>query len=279
MTTVCASNERQIALATSMWSQEHYGFAPGSALFGELAYNNPNTPGIGQFIWGNYPGRAGTPQTPLPGYPGWGWQANGAPLFINRGQSVLVTRGYLSTPATFVCPSDAWAPGVMSAQLPWLADAGGFVDYRFNVSVVGSATSAIFGPGNANIPTLYDNTNYYPYDTWSAFPGSNAPLPVECPKMDIAAHPSETMLLEDGVSALDFCSQTWPVPPAVTEAGKFQQIGNAVHDNFKDMNVGFIDCHVETVPQADLAAPFNDSDFINNAPEGKMAYTTFFLSH
>ena len=278
----CASNERQIALATIMWSHEHEGFAPGSAVAGALEYNLPNTAGIGQYLWGNLSGRTGTPQSPNnpPGVEGWGWGTGGVPLFINRGQSVLVTRGYISTPNVFICPtSNQWAPGLMSAQLPFLPASFGYVDYRFNLSVVGDATSAIFNQVAGNTD-LYDNTNYYPYNNgWGPIPG-NPSVPYECPRIDVASNPGETMLLEDGVSALDFCSAIWPLPtslniPDVT--AKFGQIGNAVHNNFKDMNVAFLDGHAETVPLTPEDTLYPDPDAYWSAAPGKMAYYTYFL--
>jgi prepilin-type N-terminal cleavage/methylation domain-containing protein/prepilin-type processing-associated H-X9-DG protein len=284
-TIACANNEQQIALATIMWSHEHEGFAPGSALAGALEEGSPNTAGIGQYLWGNiihYGVTPGTPQSPQAGFPGWGWEAGGAPLFVNRGQSVLVTRGYLSTSTVFICPtSNLWAPGFMSAQLPWLPDAFGYVDYRFNSSIVGDATSAIFGPGNANISALYDNTNYYPYNNgWGPIP-NNPSVPYECPRIDVAPNPGGTMLLEDGVSALDFCSSIWPLPtslkiPDVT--AKFGQIGNAVHNNFKDMNVAFVDGHAEMVQMGPTNTLYPDPDAYWSASPGKMAYYTYFLS-
>ncbi len=277
----CASNERQIALATIMWSHEHEGFAPGSAVAGALEYNLPNTAGIGQYLWGDFTwnghGMTGTPQSPSnpPGFEGWPWA-----LFINRGQSVLVTRGYISTPNVFICPtSNQWAPGVMSAQLPWLPDSFGYVDYRFNLSVVGDATSAIFNQVAGNTD-LYDNTNYYPYNNgWGPIP-NNPSVPYECPRIDVASNPGETMLLEDGVSALDFCSSIWPLStslniPDVT--AKFGQIGNAVHNNFKDMNVAFLDGHAETVPLTPEDTLYPDPDAYWSAAPGKMAYYTYFL--
>ncbi len=277
----CASNERQIALATIMWSHEHEGFAPGSAVAGALEYNLPNTAGIGQYLWGDFTwnghGMTGTPQSPSnpPGFEGWPWA-----LFINRGQSVLVTRGYISTPNVFICPtSNQWAPGVMSAQLPWLPDSFGYVDYRFNLSIVGDATSAIFNQVAGNTD-LYDNTNYYPYNNgWGPIP-NNPSVPYECPRIDVASNPGETMLLEDGVSALDFCSSIWPLStslniPDVT--AKFGQIGNAVHNNFKDMNVAFLDGHAETVPLTPEDTLYPDPDAYWSAAPGKMAYYTYFL--
>ncbi len=279
-TVVCANNERGIALAVIEWSNEHRGFAPGAALYGELAYNSPNTPGIGQWlsIAGPNFGTSNVPETGPAGVDSpfgipWAW----------RGQSVLVTSGYISSPAAFVCPSDGWAPGVMAAQLPWLGYAG-FCDYQFNFSVVGECTSAVFGPGNANNPSFYDNTNYYPY-LLSQVPnpsGVGLAGPAECPRMDIAPHPSETMLLEDGVSVSDYCDPEWPltgaaslVPGAVDKAGS---LGNAVHDNFTEMNVAFLDGHVATVKKPDqgsVAPYYNTNDF--NAPEGLMEYVNYYL--
>ncbi len=279
-TIVCASNERQIAIATIEWSHEHRGFAPGAALYGELAYSNPNTPGIGQFLTvagANFQ-TSGLPEagpvgvnSPF-GIP-WAW----------RGQSVLVTRGYITAPAAFICPADGWAPAAMAAQQPWLAYAG-FTEYQFNLTVVGSCTSAVFGPGNLDMSGLYDNTNYYPY-LLSGFPnptGVGLPGPNECPQMDVARNPTETMLLEDGVGVGDYCSPDWPltgvngkVPDAVD---KFGQVGNAVHGNFKEMNVAFLDGHAETVKMANLASPPN---YLNangfNASPGLMEYITYYL--
>ena len=141
-TIACASNEQQIALATIMWSHEHRGFAPGSALAGGLEDGSPNTAGIGQYLWGTFTwnghGMTGTPQSPDTSFDftGWPWA-----LFVNRGQSILVTRGYVSTPTVFICPtSNLWAPSLMSSQLTWLPDSFGYVDYRFNLSIVGDAT-------------------------------------------------------------------------------------------------------------------------------------------
>lgn len=278
-TIACASNEQQIALATIMWSHEHRGFAPGSALAGGLSDGNPNTAGIGQYLWGIHSGVvAGSTQSPNnpPGLQGWPWA-----LFTNRGQSILVTRGYVSTPNVFICPtSNMWAPTYMSSQLTWLPDSFGYVDYRFNLSIVGDATSAIFGPGNADNPTLYDNTNYYPYNNgWGPIP-NNPSVPYECPQIDVAANPSQTMLLEDGVSVLDFCSSIWPLPTSLNipdASDKFGQFGNAVHDNFKDMNVAFLDGHVETVQKATDETLYPDPDAYWSASPGKMAYYTYFL--
>ena len=283
-TIACASNERQIALATIMWSHEHEGFAPGSALAGALEDGNPNTAGIGQYLWGDITiyrhGMAGTPQSPnnpVSGFDGWPWA-----LFVNRGQSLLVTHGYISNPYAFICPSsNLWAPGFMSAQLPWLYDSFGYVDYRFNLSIVGDATSAIFGPANADNPTLYDNTNYYPYNNgWGPIP-NNPSVPYECPRIDVASNPGETMLLEDGVSTLDFCSSIWPLPTTLSipdATAKFGQIGNAVHNNFKDMNVTFLDGHAETVQKGPDNTLYPDPDAYWSASPGEMAYYTYFLS-
>lgn len=281
-TMACASNERQITLATIMWSHEHEGFAPGSALAGALEDNLPNTPGIGQYLWGTHQGVvAGTPQSPNNprGVQAWFW----GPLFIDRGQSVLVTRGYLSTPTVFICPSsNAWAPGLMSAQLPFIPNQFGYVDYRFNLSIVGDATSAIFGPGNSDIPSMYDSTNFYPYNNgWGPIP-NNPSVPYECPRIDVAASPGETMLVEDGVSALDFCSSVWPLPTTLNipdTSDKFGQFGNAVHDNFKDMNVAFLDGHAEMVQIAPDETLYPDPDAYWSAAPGKMTYYTYFLQH
>ena len=281
-TIACASNEQQIALGTIMWSHEHEGFAPGSALAGGLEDGSPNTAGIGQYLWGTFTwnghGMTGTPQSPDNSFDftGWPWA-----LFVNRGQSILVTRGYVSTPTVFICPtSNLWAPSLMSSQLTWLPDSFGYVDYRFNSSIVGDATSAIFGPGNADNPTLYDNTNYYPYNNgWGPIP-NNPSVPYECPRIDVAASPSQTMLLEDGVSALDFCSSIWPLSTSLNipnRSDKFGQFGNAVHDNFKDMNVAFIDGHAETVQKATDETLYPDPDAYWSASPGKMAYYTYFL--
>ena len=271
-TVVCESNQRQIALATIEWSHEHQGFAPGAALYGELAYNNPNTPGIGQFL-----DPQGVPETGPAGVNSpfgmpWAW----------RGQSVLVSRGYITAPAAFICPADGWAPAAMSAQLPWLQHAG-FTEYEFNTSVVGQSTSAVFGAGNANVPGLYDNTNYYPYFILGAFPvpdGTSLNPPVRCPRIDVAAHPNETMLLEDGVGISDYCNPDYPLPSTATPdaSEKWGQDGNAVHDNFKEMNVAFLDGHAETEPMVNLAIPpYNSNDF--NSPNGYMEYITFYLQH
>ena len=279
-TVVCASNERQIAIATIEWSHEHRGFAPGAALAGELSYGNPDTPGIGQFLTvagANFK-TSGAPETGPVGVNSpfgmpWAW----------RGQSVLVTRGYITAPQVFICPADGWAPAAMAAQEPWLQYAG-FTEYKFNLSVVGEATSAIFGPGNANNSTLYDNTNYYPYMIWGQYPNPSgagvATLPVECPQMDIATHPSETMLLQDGIGVGDYCDPNYPLPSTVTPDArdKFGQVGNAVHDNFKEMNVAFLDGHAETVKMANLASPpeyLNANGF--DAGPGLMQYYTFYL--
>ena len=272
-TVVCASNERQIAIATIEWSHEHRGFAPGAALYGELAYGNPNTPGIGQFLNTQGVPEAGPAGVNSPFGMPWAW----------RGQSVLVTRGYITAPAAFICPADSWAPGAMSSQFSWLQYAG-FSEYQFNLSVVGECTSAIFGPGNAKIPTLYDNTNYYPY-LLSGYPnpsGVGLPGPNECPQMDIAKNPTETTLLQDGVGIADYCDPDWPLtganaklPDAVDQLG---QTGNAVHDNFKEMNVAFVDGHAATVTMADLASPpnyLNTNGF--NASPGYMEYITYYL--
>ena len=279
-TVTCADNERQIALATIMWSHEHEGFAPGSAVAGALEYNLPNTAGIGQYLWGDFPGRTGTPQSPDGGSEGWGWGPGGVPLFVNRGQSVLVTRGYVSNPSVFICPSsNSWAPGLMSAQLPFLSASFGYVDYRFNSSIVGDATSAIFGQISGETG-LYDNINYYPYNNgWGPIP-NNPQLPYECPRIDAASDPGGTMLLEDGVSALDFCSSIWPLPTALIipdRHDKFGQIGNAVHNNLNDMNVAFLDGHVETVPKEADETLYPDPDAFWNAAPGKMAFYTRFL--
>lgn len=265
-TVVCASNERQIAIAIIEWSHEHRGFAPGSAVAGELGYNRPNTPGIAQFL-----NTQGVPEA--------------GPANVSRGQSVLVTRGYITAPAAFICPADGWAPAVMTAQLPWLIYAG-FTEYQFNLSAIGEGTSAVFGPNNANNPGLYDNTNYYPY-LWGQFPSPTnayAGQLVECPRIDIALHPSETMLLQDGISASDYCAFDFPltgvnskVPDAIDKWG---QLGNAVHDNFTEMNVAFLDGHAETVKKSDLASPPNY--LLNNAGDygcntALMENITFYL--
>ncbi len=270
-TVACASNERQIAIATIEWSHEHRGFAPGAALYGELVYNNPNTPGIGQFLSTQGVPEAGPAGvTPVGRRWPWAW----------RGQSVLVTRGYITAPNAFICPADGWAPSVMAAQEPWLQYAG-FVEYQFNLSVVGQCTSAIFGPGNDNISGLYDNTNYYPY-LLSGFPnpsGVGVPGPNKCPQIDVASNPTETMLLEDGVSATDYCNPNWPLPKSAATADpadKWGQDGNAVHDNFKEMNVTFLDGHTETIRMANLTIPpANIHGY--NASEGYMEYITFYL--
>jgi prepilin-type N-terminal cleavage/methylation domain-containing protein/prepilin-type processing-associated H-X9-DG protein len=272
-TVMCASNERQITIATIEWSHEHRGFAPGAALYGELAYNNPNTPGIGQFLNTQGVPEAGPAGVNSPFGMPWAW----------RGQSVLVTHGYITAPAAFICPADNWAPAAMRAQLSWLQYAG-FSEYEFNLSIVGQCTSAIFGPGNANKPTLYDNTNYYPY-LLSGFPnpsGVGLPPPTECPQMDVANNPTETMFLEDGVGASDYCSPDWPlsgvnskVPDALDKWG---QLGNAVHDNFKEMNVAFVDGHAATEKMVDLASPPNNLNTNNfNAQPGLMEYITYYL--
>ena len=215
-----------------------------------------------------------------PGLEGWGWGPGGRPLFIDRGQSILVTRGYISDPKVFICPtSNQWASGLMSAQLPFLPANFGYVDYRFNLSIVGDATSAIFNQV-AGSTGLYDNTNYYPYNNgWGPIPGKPS-IPYECPRIDAASHPSETMLMEDGVSALDFCSSIWPIPTSLNipdGTAKFGQFGNAVHDNFKDMNVAFLDGHVTTVPQASDETLYPDPDAYWSAAPGKMAFYTYFL--
>ncbi len=280
-TIACASNERQIALATLMWSNEHEGFAPGSAVAGALEYNTPNSPGIGQYLWGTHQGVvAGSPQEPNnpPGVVGWPWGAS----FTNRGQSVLVTRGYLSSPAVFICPSsNVWAPTYMSQHDPFIIDAFGYVDYRFNMSIVGDATSAIFGLTDADMPSFYDNPNYFPYNNgWGNIPG-NPSVPFECPRMGTATDPSGTMLLEDGVSTLDFCSTIWPLPANLNipdASGKFGQIGNAVHNGFKDINVAFLDGHVATVPKTANETVLPDPDAYWSASPGSMAYYTYFLA-
>lgn len=269
-TVVCASNERQIAIATIEWSHEHQGFAPGAAVAGELSYNNPNTPGIGQFLNTQGVPEAGPAGINSPFGMPWAW----------RGQSVLVTRGYITAPAAFICPADGWAPAAMSAQLPWLQYAG-FTEYRFNMSVVGQATSAVFGPSNAKMSGLYDNINYYPYFIWGAFPvpnGTSINPPVECPRIDIAAHPSETMLLEDGVSISDYCDPMYPLPSTATPDAmdKWGQVGNAVHDNFTEMNVAFLDGHAETMKMANLSVPPYTGTNVD-APAGLMQYNTFYL--
>lgn len=160
----------------------------------------------------------------------------------------------------------------------------GFCDYQFNMSVIGQCTSAIFGPGNANNSAFYDNTDYYPY-VLSGFPNpTEVGLPglIQCPQMDIAQNPTETMLLEDGVSASDYCAPDWPLTGAdanIPDAtDKWGQLGNAVHDNFTEMNVAFLDGHVETVKKPDSApSPSNHNTNGFNASEGLMEYVTFYL--
>ena len=46
-TTVCLSNERQIAVGTIAWAQGHNGYAPGCVGFS--AFNGDPQPGIGEF--------------------------------------------------------------------------------------------------------------------------------------------------------------------------------------------------------------------------------------
>ncbi|MDA8376332.1 MAG: prepilin-type N-terminal cleavage/methylation domain-containing protein [Planctomycetia bacterium] len=260
-TIVCASNERQITIATMEWANEHRGHAPGAALYGYLPYGNPNTPGIGQFLNTQGVPEAGPTGVNSPFGVPWSW----------KGQSVLVTRGYITAASAFICPADAWAPAAMTAQLPWLQYAG-FVEYEFNMSVVGQTTSAVFVPGKADIPALYDDTNYYPYVLPGNYPGDTQNTPLECPAMTIAANPGETMFVQDGVGVSDYCNPIGD-PDAVDQWG---QTGNAVHDNFKKMNVAFLDGHAETVPMANLAIPpGNTNDF--NSPAGYMEYITFFL--
>lgn len=99
--------------------------------------------------------------------------------------------------------------------------------------------------------------------------------------MSVARHPSETMLLEDGVSVSDYCDPLWPLQGALQAStpdaiNKWGQTGNAVQDNFTEMNVAFLDGHVQTVQKKDLAAaPVNVNNF--DAPDGLMNYITFYL--
>ena len=273
-TIVCASNERQITLATMEWANEHQGYAPGAAFTGDIN-GNPSTPGIGQFL-----SSQGVLQTGPVGSPA-----------ASKGQSILVTRGYITSAAAFVCPADQWATASILQVAPWVIY-NGFVEYQFNYSVVGDATSEAFGPTtNLSNPAFYDaaGDNYYPYMWWSWYPEAggnyiqqspNLPYPIECPKISTAAHPSETMLVQDGVCASsDRCWADFPLTganallPDATD--KWGQVGNAVHDNLTELNAAFLDGHAETENMSHLTATtFNVAKSGYQSPVGLVEYIT-----
>lgn len=226
-TVVCLSNEKQIATATIGWSTEHNGYAPGAVGF--TGFNWNAAPGIGEFL--------------------------NSGIFNNNPQptvnSVLVTQGYLSTPAALACPVSGEGPG--SPATVWYKQSDGgflpwaFCDYRFNISIVGEIDSEAWAPASAgtsagwanqNLPQYdgnYSASNFYPY-----IDGQNVALATRLPAV---SNPSQTMLLEDGISSADYCDVT--LSP-VNAPAEFGQIGSAVHDNFSSMNVCFVDGHAIT---------------------------------
>ena len=229
-TVICLSNEQQIATATIGWSSEHNGYAPGAVGFtGYSTAGGDPAAGIGEFF--------------------------NAGLYNNNPQptlnSVLVTSGYLSTPAAMACPVSSEGPGSPAAVWYKQSDGGflpwAFCDYRFNISIVGEIDSQAWVPASAgtsagwanqNLPQYdgdYSADNFYPY-----IDGAQVALATKLPAVE---NPSQTMLLEDGISSADYCDVTLsPVnPPA-----EFGQIGSAVHDNFSAMNVCFVDGHAAT---------------------------------
>ncbi len=228
-TVICLSNEQQIATSTIGWSSEHNGYAPGAVGFtGYSTAGGDPAAGIGEFF--------------------------NAGLYNNNPQptlnSVLVTQGYLSNPDVMACPVSGEGPG-SPAAVWYKQSAGGFpwafCDYRFNISIVGEIDSQAWAPASAgtsagwanqNLPQYdgdYSADNFYPY-----IDGAQVALATKLPAVE---NPSQTMLLEDGISSADYCDVTLsPVnPPA-----EFGQIGSAVHDNFSAMNVCFVDGHAAT---------------------------------
>ncbi len=216
-TLICLSNERQIAIATIGWSQEHNGYAPGAVGFAGFGGGNP-VPGIGDFF-----------------------SSVAYDRFHPRLNSVLVTKGYLSTLAAMVCPVSG--ENTVSPAMVWDESiAWAFCYYRFNISIVGELNSEAWAPGSWAYLHLspydgnYSASNFYPYLTTQ----SHAALAA---KMTAAVDPSQTMLLEDGICTADYCDVTLsPVNPSV----EFGQIGSTVHDNFSSMNVCFVDGHAVT---------------------------------
>ena len=211
-TVMCLSNESQIAIATIAWSQGHHGYAPGCVGFS--AFNGDPQPGIGEFF-----------NTEI-------YNKSSQPVL----NSILVTRGYLATPATFACPADGAQAG-SGYMLDWWA----FGDYRFNMSIVGETNSGAWAPGgwgSQNWPQYdsnYDANNCYPYFIGAAVR--------KAAQLSAASDPARTMLLEDGISGVDYCDVAYsPVNPSL----QFGQIGSAVHDSLSAMNVCFLDGHAAT---------------------------------